>query len=122
MRLLLSTVTDWPGRAWAALARTRLGVFLAKVVELLRNPPDLIERAVIIEFILAIYPDYTARITATKLSGPKPEEIQNITNAGIAALLAWAKGQGVELKLNPPAPPAPAKLPSNVNPLKGVRP
>ena len=118
MRLLPSSVTGWARRTWVRLIGTRLGVFLAKAVELIRDPPDLIERPVTVEFILAIYPDYTARITATKLSGPKPEEIQNITNAGIAAMLAWAKGQGVELKLNPPAPQPPAKAPM----LKGFRP
>lgn len=72
-----------------------------RLLEILRDPPDLIERPVIIEFIVNIYPDYTARITATKLSGPTREEIAQIAQTGVNAVLSWAKQQGVTLQINP---------------------
>lgn len=99
-----------------------------RVRDRLLDPPDLTEKAIAIEFIVVVYPDYTARVTATKLSGAKPEEIQNIANAGIAIMLTWARNQGVNLHLNPtnpeaPPPKPPKPAPKPVGPvLRGVRP
>ena len=71
-----------------------------RLLEVLRDPPDLIERPIAVEFIINVYPDYTARITATKLSGPTREEIAQLAQTGVNAILSWAKQQGVPLQLN----------------------
>jgi len=85
----------------------------------LRNPPDLVERSPAVRFVISVFPDRSAGISASKLVGATPQEITAMTQVAFDILIQWARSQGVQIQMKGTPPPAqtPAK-----NPLLEVRP
>jgi hypothetical protein len=92
---------------------------IARWLDWLRNPPDLVERAPAVQFLITIFPDYTGGLTASKIVQPAAPQITAITQSAFELLIQWARSQGVQIQIQGAPRPPDAKT---ANPLRGVRP